>query len=77
MQLKNSPSIVFLMETKEKDDYVKNLKSKLQLENVHIVPRHNTGGGLALFWKNEINISILNSSPLHIDAMVNPGVDDA
>ena len=77
MQLKNSPSIVFLMETKAKDDYVKNLKSKLQLENVHIVPRHNTGGGLALFWKNEINISILNSSPLHIDAMVNPGVDDA
>ena len=77
MQLKNSPSIVFLMETKEKDDYVKNLKSKLQLENVHIVPRHNTGGGLALFWKNEINISILNSSPLHIDAVVNPGVDDA
>ena len=67
----------FLMETKAKDDYVKNLKSKLQLENVHIVPRHNTGGGLALFWKNEINISILNSSPLHIDAMVNPGVDDA
>ena len=77
MQLKNSPSIVFLMETKAKDDYVKNLKSKLQLENVHSVPRHNTGGGLALFWKNEINISILNSSPLHIDAMVNPGVDDA
>ena len=77
MQLKNSPSIVFLMETKAKDDYVKNLKSKLQLENVHIVPRHNTGGGLALFWKNEINIGILNSSPLHIDAMVNPGVDDA
>ena len=77
MQLKNSPSIVFLMETKAKDDYVKNLKSQLQLENVHIVPRHNTGGGLALFWKNEINISILNSSPLHIDAMVNPGVDDA
>ena len=77
MQLKNSPSIVFLMETKAKDDYVKNLKSKLQLENVHIVPWHNTGGGLALFWKNEINIGILNSSPLHIDAVVNPGVDDA
>ena len=29
VQFKNSPSIVFLMETKEKDDYVKNLKSKL------------------------------------------------
>ena len=66
-----------LVETKAKDDYVKKLKSKLQLGNVHIVPQHNTGGGLALFWKNEINISILDSSPLHIDAVVNPGMDDA
>ena len=30
-----------------------------------------------MFWKNEINISILDSSPSHIDAVVNPRVDDA
>ena len=65
------------LETKAKDDYVKKLKSKLQLDNAHIVPRHNIGGGLALFWKNEINISILDSLPSHIDAMVNPRMDDA
>ena len=65
------------METKAKDYYVKKLKSKLQLDNVHIVPRHNTGARLALFWKNKINISILDSSPSHIDAVVNPGMDDA
>ncbi|XP_075675058.1 uncharacterized protein LOC142644299 [Castanea sativa] len=65
------------METKAKDDDFKNLKYKLQLDNVHIVPRHNTRGELALFWKNEINLSILDSSSSHIDAVVNPGVDDA
>ena len=65
------------LETKAKDDYVKKLKSKLQLDNAHIIPRHNIGGGLALFWKNEINISILDSLPSHIDAMVNPRMDDA
>ena len=65
------------LETKAKDDYVKKLKSKLQLDNVRIVPQHNIGGRLALFWKNEINISILDSSPSHIDAMVNPRMDDA
>ena len=30
-----------------------------------------------MFWKNEINISILDSLPSHIDAMVNPRMDDA
>ena len=73
---KHSPSIVFLMETKTNDEYVKNLTSKLHLDNVHIVPRHNTRCMLALFWEKEIKINILDSSLSHIDAVVNPGVDD-
>lgn len=64
------------METKAKDSYVKNLKAKLHLDNVHIVSRHNTGGGLALFWSKDINLHVLDSSTSHIDAVVNPGVDD-
>ena len=74
---KHSPTVVFLMETKAKDNFIKNLCSKLQLENVHIVPRQNTGGGLALFWKNGTDLHIQDSSPSHIDAVINPGVDDA
>ena len=57
------------METKTKDEYVKNLTSKLHLDNVHIVPRHNTWGMLALFWEKEIKINILDSSLSHIDAV--------
>lgn len=34
-------------------------------------------GGLALFWKNMINLHVQDSSPLYIDAVVNLGVDDA
>ena len=74
---KHSPSIVFLMKTRSKDSSLKNFHSKLNMENVHIVPWHNTGGGLALFWKNETFLRILDSSPLHIDSVINPGVDDA
>ncbi|XP_030931655.1 uncharacterized protein LOC115957525 [Quercus lobata] len=77
MVKKYSPSIIFLMETRSKDSTLKNLRSKLNLENVHIVPRHNTGGGLALYWKNGTDLHIIDSSPSHIDAVVNPGVDDA
>lgn len=54
-----------------------NLRSKLHLKNVHIVSRHNTTGGLALFWKNMIDLHIQDSLPLHIDAVVNLGVEDA
>ena len=64
------------METKSRDNYVKNLRAKLQLDNVHIVSRHNTSGGLALFWSRDINLHVLNASLTYIDAMVNPGVDD-
>ena len=77
MVKKYSPTIVFLMETKSKDNYMKNLRPKLQLDNVHIVSRHNTGGGLALFWSRDINLHVLDATPTYIDAVVNPGVDDA
>ena len=52
-----------------KDNFIKNLCSKLQLENVHVVLRQNTGGGLALFWKNGTDLHIQDSSPSHIDAV--------
>ena len=77
MVKKHSPSIIFLTETRSKDSTLKNLWSKLNVENVHIVSRHNIGGGLALYWKNGIDLHILDSSPSHIDAVVNLGVDDA
>ena len=77
MVKKYSPNMVFLMETRSKERYLKNLYHKLDMENLFIVPRHNTRGGLALYWKKELNLQVLNSSPTYIDAAVNPGVDDA
>ena len=65
------------METKSKDNYVKNLRVKLQLDKVHIISRLNTGGGLALFWSRDINLHVLDATPTYIDAVVNPEVDDA
>ena len=37
----------------------------------------NSGGGLALFWKNGVDLNVLDSSPTYIDVVVNPGMDDA
>ena len=65
------------METKSKDHNLKKLCSKLHLENVFIKSRINTGGGLALYWKEGIDLKVLDSIPTYIDAVVNPGMDDA
>ena len=74
---KHSPQFVFLMKTKAKDKFLKNFCRKLDLKNLFIVPRNNTGGGLALYWKEGLNLKVQSSSPSHIDAIVDPGVDDA
>ena len=74
---KHSPSILFLMETRSKDHKLKTLCSKLHLENVFIESRVNTGGGLALYLKDGINLKVLDSTPTFIDAIGNLGMDDA
>ena len=65
------------METKSREGYLKKLCAKLHLENVFVVPRINTGGGLALYWRNGIDLKVMNSSTSYIDAVVNLGEDDA
>ena len=42
-----------------------------------LVLRRNFSGGLALFWSNDLDLHIRTFSPHHIDAVVNPRVDDA
>lgn len=65
------------METKSKGHNLKKLCSKLHLENVFIKSRINPGGGLALYWKEGINLKVLDSTPTYIDTIVNSGMDDA
>ena len=71
------PNLVFLLETKKKKSYVERLMCKLKFDNMFIVLRRNLGGGLALLWKNDLNLHVRTYSPHHIDVVVNLGVDDA
>ena len=77
MVKKHSPQFVFLMETKAKDKFLENLCRKLDLKNLFIVPRNNTDGGLALYWKESLNLKVQSSSLSFINAVVDLGVDDA
>jgi len=54
----------------EKDGFER-IRRKIQYDHMFVVPLHNQGDGLALFWKNEISVAVQNSSDNHIDTVVN------
>nr|POE95151.1 hypothetical protein CFP56_25269 [Quercus suber] len=60
----------------KKNAYLERLPCHLGFDNLFIVPRRNLSGGLALLWMNELDLHIHTFSPRHIDAVVNPRIDD-
>jgi hypothetical protein len=64
------PSVLFLSETWTDEDRLEVLRCRFQFSNKFVVKRINKGGGLVLFWKNGINLSINSYSLSHIDTIV-------
>ena len=71
------PNLIFLMKTKKNRAYLEKVRCDLRFDNLFVVPRRNLGGGLALLWMTSLNLHIRTFSPYHIDAMVDPGIEDA
>ena len=65
------PKILFLSETKLDSDGFKRLKRKINFQQGCEVPRIGLGGGLALLWRDNVDIDVQTSSPHHIDALIN------
>ena len=53
------------------------IKHNLDFENLFFVERTNRGGGLALYWRNSIDLKVETFSKYHIDAIINKGKVDA
>ena len=58
-----SQDIMFLLETKNDDNFIKSKLCSLQYPHYFSVPPLGTGGGLTLLWKDNITVEILESSP--------------
>jgi hypothetical protein len=58
-------------------DRVRNLKGRIGLNNCFIVDGVGKGGGLALFWCDEIKIQVLSYGLHHIDTLIWDGVHHA
>ena len=51
--------------------------SKINFDQKWVAPRLNRGGGLVLFWKNSINIDVVDSHRYFIDTIINENTENA
>ncbi|KAG2598477.1 hypothetical protein PVAP13_5KG367307, partial [Panicum virgatum] len=61
----HNPKIVFLSETRQSDERVKNLRWRLE----------GTGGGLALFWDDNVVVDLQSLGEHHIDVLIRADVN--
>ena len=71
------PSIVFIAETWADEARLDRTLSKINFDQKWVLPRLNRGGGLVLFWKNSINIDVVDSHRYCIDTIINGNTENA
>ena len=64
------PKIVFLMETKQSVEEMRNIKEDLQYHAIFTVPSLGRSGSLAMIWKEDVDLHVQTCSQNHIDAIV-------
>lgn len=67
LRLKSFPDVMFLMDTKNQDNVVFHVLQWMGYANKFTVPPTGLSGGLALLWKDDVDLQILDSSPNFID----------
>ena len=65
-----NPKIVFLSETRQCDERVRNLKWRLGLRNCLTAKGVGKGGGLGLFWDENLDVELLSIGENHVDVLV-------
>lgn len=66
----HAPDIIYFMETKNQDAFVLSNVQTIEYKHHFLISPYGLSGGLALFWRNEINLTVLSSSPNFIDTKV-------
>ena len=64
------PKVVFLMETKRTVEEMRWIQADLPYRCTLAIPSIKRRGGLALMWKEEVDLHIQTFSPNHVDALI-------
>ena len=71
------PSVLFLAETWVDEAMLKKLHDDLQFDELWVVECVTRASGIALLWKNSMDIEVDSASLNHIDVIINKGKYDA
>ena len=69
-------SVVFIAETWADEARLERTLSNINFDQKWVVLRTTRGGGLVLFWKNSVNLTVVESYKYYIDAVINKNDDD-
>jgi hypothetical protein len=72
----NSPSLVFLCETRNSGSRVENLRWRLGLKNCITFDSEGRSGGLALFCHDSVVVNLIEKNFRYIDVSTRVGPDD-
>ena len=65
-----APSVLFLMETKQSVEEMRRVQADLPYRCMVAIPSIHRRGGLALLWKEDVDLYVQSYSPHHIDALI-------
>ena len=70
VQKTDAPDILFLSETKHDAKWMEWWRWRLDMTNLMVKNSTGTSGGLALFWRKEVDLTVKSLSKYHIDAII-------
>jgi exonuclease III len=70
IQKREAPDILFLAEMKHDGKWMDWLRWKLEMPNMVTVDSEGSSGGLALFWRSEVEVGVKSFSKYHIDSVI-------
>ncbi|KAK8556717.1 hypothetical protein V6N12_003112 [Hibiscus sabdariffa] len=76
LNLKYQPAVIFLSETKQKKRYLERVRRNMKMSNSFYVEPEGIAGGLALWWSDDVHITILHSSKNIIDMKISMKGED-
>ena len=71
------PNVVFIAETWAGEARLNSVLRSIDFDHNCVVPREGRGGGLVLFWKDLVNLTIKDSSRYFIDTCIDKNFNNA